>query len=46
MELWSDIVRDGEEKTVDRLRATELLGKAQGDFVERTEKRTRTCIPS
>jgi len=28
MELWSDIVRDGEEKTVERLRATELFGKA------------------
>jgi hypothetical protein len=39
MEMWSDIVRDGEEKTVDRLRATELLGKAQGDFVERTENK-------
>ena len=39
MEMWSDIVRDGEEKTVDRLRATELLGKAQGDFIERTENK-------
>ena len=39
MELWSDITRDGGEKTADRLRATELLGKAQGDFVERTESK-------
>ena len=37
MELWSDIARDDEERTVDRLRATELLGKSQGDFIERTE---------
>ena len=26
-----------EEKTGDRLRATELLGKSQGDFIERVE---------
>ena len=39
MELWSDIARDGGEKTADRLRATELLGKAQGDFIERTESK-------
>ena len=39
MELWTDIARDGGEKTADRLRATELLGKAQGDFVERTESK-------
>ena len=37
MELWSDIARDDEERTVDRLRATELLGKSQGDFIDRTE---------
>jgi hypothetical protein len=28
MELWSDIARNCGEKTADRLRATELLGKA------------------
>ena len=39
MELWSDIAKDGGEKTADRLRATELLGKAQGDFIERTENK-------
>ena len=39
IELWSDIARDGGEKTADRLRATELLGKAQGDFIERTENK-------
>ena len=37
LELWSGIARDDEERTVDRLRATELLGKSQGDFIERTE---------
>ena len=31
--------RDGGQKTADRLRATELLGKAQGDFIERTENK-------
>jgi len=39
MEIWSDIARDDEEKTGDRLRATELLGKSQGDFIERTENK-------
>jgi hypothetical protein len=39
MEMWSDIARNGGEKTADRLRATELLGKAQGDFIERTENK-------
>ena len=39
MELRSDIARDGVEKTADRLRATELLGKALGDFIERTESK-------
>ena len=39
MELWSDIARDGGEKTADRLRATEVLGRAQGDFVERAENK-------
>ena len=37
MEIWSDIARDDEKRTGDRLRATELLGKSQGDFIERTE---------
>ena len=37
LELWSGIARDDEERTGDRLRATELLGKSQGDFIERTE---------
>jgi hypothetical protein len=41
MEMWSDIARDDEEeRTVDRLRATDLLGKSQGDFIERTENKS------
>ena len=36
---WSDIARDDEERTGDRLRATELLGKSQGDFIEHTENK-------
>ena len=39
MEMWSDIARDDEEKTGDLLRATELPGKSQGDFIERTENK-------
>ena len=39
MELWSGIARDDEERTVDRLRAAELLGKSQGDFIDRTENK-------
>ena len=39
LDLWSDIARNDEEKTGDRLRATELLGESQGDFSERTENK-------
>ena len=36
-EFWSHIICDDSKDTRDRLRASELLGKAQGDFIERTE---------
>ena len=38
-EFWSHIICDDSKDTRDRLRASELLGKAQGDFVERTENK-------
>lgn len=33
--MWSEIARDRAEQTKDRLKAAELLGKSQADFVER-----------
>lgn len=33
--FWTSIMQDPEEKTTDRLRASELLGKSEGDFLER-----------
>ena len=38
-EFWSHIICDNSKDTRDRLRASELLGKAQGDFIERTESK-------
>lgn len=35
--FWSAIMRDSEEKTSDRLKASELLAKSNGDFLERVE---------
>jgi len=35
--LWTKIMRDKGEKTQDRLRASELLGKSEADFIERQE---------
>jgi phage terminase small subunit len=36
-ELWSEIAADPEANTKDRLKASELLGKSEGDFTERLE---------
>lgn len=36
-ELWTEIAADPEAKTRDRLKASELLGKSEGDFTERLE---------
>jgi phage terminase small subunit len=36
-ELWSAMIRDKSIPTMARLRASELLGRSQGDFLERTE---------
>ncbi len=36
-ELLTSIMRADEEKTADRIKATEILGKMNGDFLERIE---------
>ncbi|MDD3813119.1 MAG: terminase small subunit [Desulfocapsaceae bacterium] len=36
-EMWSDIIRDKTKPDMVRLRASELLGKSQGDFIDRKE---------
>lgn len=33
--FWTTVMRDEEEEMRDRQKASELLGKAQGDFIER-----------
>ena len=38
-EFWSHIICDDSKDTRDRPRASEILGKAQGDFIERTENK-------
>lgn len=35
--FWTMIARDTSQKTTDRLRASELLAKSEGDFIERKE---------
>lgn len=35
--FWTTIMRDKEEQTKDRLKAAELLGKSQADFIERMD---------
>ena len=42
-EFWSDLMRDGSERTRDRLAASELLGKRQRDFVQQVETQTLTA---
>ncbi len=34
---WSDMMMDKGQKTADRLRASELLARAEGDFLDRVE---------
>lgn len=31
-EFWTSIIKDGEKRTMERLRASELLGKSKGAF--------------
>ena len=35
--FWSDVMRDSSQKTADRLKASEFLGKTAGIFVEKIE---------
>ena len=35
--MWSEMARDNGLKPIDRLRASELLAKAEGDFIQRVE---------
>ena len=35
--FWTGIMRNAEEKTTDRLKASELLAKSEGDFLDRCE---------
>lgn len=35
--FWTQIMYDNKEKTMDRIRASELLGKCEGDFINRIE---------
>jgi len=44
-EFWTSIMRDVEEKTADRLKASELLAKSNGDFLERVEANVTTSEP-
>jgi len=37
MQWWTEVMNSDETEMKDRLKASELLGKAQGDFVERRE---------
>ncbi len=43
--FWSQIMNDPEEKTADRLRASELLGKSEGDFLERVAAQVEKLEP-
>ena len=38
--FWTEIMRDRESDPKDRLRASELLGKSEGDFLDRVEARS------
>lgn len=42
--FWSKVMQDNEQDMKDRLRASELLGKRQGDFIERSESRVEIII--
>ena len=39
-QFWSDMVRDKEIKPTDRLKASELIGKTNGAFIDKVESTT------
>ena len=43
-EFWSNMLRNTESKDGDRLKASELLGKTYGAFLDRVENTTPTTI--
>ena len=42
--LWTEIMYDTEQSTRDRLRASSLLGKSCGDFIERIETKGEAVL--
>ena len=44
-QFWSSVMRDKEQQMRDRLKAAELLGKSEADFVERQEITGRDGVP-
>ena len=44
--FWTAILRDPETELRDRLRASELLGRSEGDFLERVLDITPPTPPS
>lgn len=41
LKFWTDIMRDESQELKHRLRASELLGKAQADFTEKVEMKAK-----
>lgn len=41
--FWSDVTQDGDVQMRDRLRASELLGKSNADFIERVDVNLGNC---
>lgn len=44
-QFWTNVMRDKEQQMRDRLKAAELLGKSEADFVERQEITGRDGAP-
>lgn len=44
-QFWSSVMRDKDQQMRDRLKAAELLGKSEADFVERQEITGRDGAP-
>jgi phage terminase small subunit len=42
--FWTTVLRDAEEDMRNRLKASELLGKSQVDFIERVDATTRIIV--
>ncbi len=42
LKFWTDIMRDNNQDLKHRLRASELLGKAQADFTEKVEMKAKS----